>query len=353
MIPVSKPWITNLEKKYVEEAMDSGWISSTGKFVQKFEDLFSSFVGVRHSVAVINGTSACHLALLSVGIGPGNEVIVPATTFVATANAVKYCGATVKVVDISRNTWNMDFNKIILSDKTKAIFFVHLYGNMCDMDALNRNRGNTILVEDACEAFGGEWKGKRAGSLASVSAFSFYANKTISTGEGGMICCDDDEIYDKVCLLKGQGQTSRYYHPIVGYNYRMTNVQAAIGLAQIERVNEIMLEKKRVYDRYKSKLPISMFAKETCESKASFWAVTILSKNPVKLSLVLSKKGIDSRRVFYPISDLPPYFNCSDSPNAKWLRKSGLTLPSYCELSNAEIDMICDLVNSTEENKED
>lgn len=369
MIPVSKPWITEREKRYVAEAMDSGWISSTGPFIVQFEEAFASYVGTKHAVGAINGTAACHLAMLSVGVGPGDDVVVPATTFVATANAARYCGANVRIIDIDRMNWNMDPQYLgLMSENTKAIFFVHLYGNMCDMDALKVASKNAILVEDACEALGGEWKGKRAGSLGRAAAFSFYANKTISTGEGGMLVTDDDEVYEKAKLYRGQGQTARYFHPVVGYNYRMTNIQAAIGLAQLERMDEIMAEKRRVYERYKERLKngygFPFFADEPAGSKHSCWAVTISVKNPEKISVALAENGVESRRVFFPICDLPPYGKDTrmgasdfeydektclykkgcDCLNARWLRNHGITLPSYSELTNSQIDTICDLV---------
>ena len=348
MIPVSQPWITERERKYVQEAVDSGWVSSTGPFIQRFEEAFASYVGAKHALGVINGTSACHLALISVGIEPGDEVIVPATTFVATANAVKYCGANVRVVDIDKDSWNMDTIQLHASQKTRAIFFVHLYGNMNNMDALRDASNGLVLVEDACEALGGEWKGKKAGSLAKASSFSFYANKTLSTGEGGMFTCDDDDVYEKARLFRGQGQTARYYHPVIGYNYRMTNIQAALGLAQLERIDDIMSEKRRVYDRYVSRLQIPVFAREPSESKHSRWAVTVVVRNPERTSVVLAENGVESRRVFYPICDLPPYVGTGNCPNARWFRDQGITLPSYSELTNSQIDNVCDLVNSSE-----
>jgi perosamine synthetase len=329
--------------------MDSGWISSTGSFIQRFEEAFAAYVGTKHALGVINGTAACHLVMLSIGAGPGQEVVIPATTFVATANAVTYCGASVRVIDIDKNSWNMDTKLLRVSEKTTAVFFVHLYGNMCNMDELNSITKEFVLVEDACEALGGEWKNQRAGSLAKAAAFSFYANKTISTGEGGMFVCDDDDIYERAKLFRGQGQTTRYYHPVIGYNYRMTNIQAAIGLAQLERINEIMNEKRRVYERYKSRLQGPVFSAELPESKHSCWAVTVALNGPSSVAKVLEDKGIESRRVFYPICDLPPYLGTGDCPNARWLREHGLTLPSYSELKDSQIDDICDIVNAETE----
>ena len=344
MIPVSKPWLTDREKKYVSEAMDSGWISSTGSFVQKFEEAFAAYVGVKYTLGTTNGTAACHLTMLVLNGHPGDEIIIPGTTFVATANAATYCGYKVRAADIDRETWNADLASItkLIGDRTLAINCVHLYGNMCDMYSLS-TLGKPV-VEDACEALGGEWMGKRAGSMGLASAFSFYANKTISTGEGGMFVTNDLSTYERARLLRGQGQTERYYHPEIGYNYRMTNVQAAIGLAQIERIPEIMEEKERVYERYQKNLHKAVLAKRV--GKHSYWAVTAAVEDPERVSSKLAENGIESRRVFYPICDLPPYKDVGDCPNSRWLRQHGITMPSYPELADHDIDTICNLVES-------
>jgi len=349
MIPVSKPWLTDRERKYVNEAMSTGWISSNGTFIIRFEEAFAAYLGVKHAISTNNGTSACHVCLDACGVRAGHRVAVPAMTFVATANAVRYCGAEVVGIDIDPLTWNMSSERLAEAYRDKPfdfVFQVHLYGNV-QPPTVTQGCGPVILVEDACEALGGEWGGKKAGTMGKAGAFSFFGNKTISTGEGGMVVTNDDAIAERARLLKGQGQTSRYYHEIVGYNYRMTNVQAAIGLAQIERIDEIMSEKKRVYEFYERRLGQRM-AKQIDGSKHSFWAITVDVGNPEHISSVLAENGIESRRTFYSLCDLPPYKeSCfGGCPVAQLVRASSITLPSYPELQNDDIRKICDIVES-------
>ena len=235
-IPVSAPTLAGNEKRYVMDCLESNWISARGKYVEQFEAAFAEFCGVRHGVSCTNGTVALHLALLALGIGPGDEVIVPTLTFVATANAVRYCGATPVFVDCEPETWNIDPGLIEsrITPKTKAIIVVHLYGHPVDMDAVMSlaDRHGLFVVEDAAEAHGAIYRGRMVGSIGHIATFSFFGNKVISTGEGGMVTTDDAELARIVRLLKEQGMDPkrRYWYPVVGYNYRMTNVTAAIGL---------------------------------------------------------------------------------------------------------------------------
>lgn len=353
MIPVSKPWLTELETRYVNEALSSGWISSNGPFIARFEEAFAAYIGTKHAISTNNGTAACHAALYGCGVKLGERVAVPAMTFVATANAVTYCGAEVVGIDISPHDWNMcamELGKAWKGNRPfQFLFMVHLYGNVqdpCVTCACGGMEAVTI-IEDACEALGGSVRGKKAGTLGKAAAFSFFGNKTISTGEGGMVTTNDDEVAEKVRLLKGQGQTSRYYHEIVGHNYRMTNVQAALGLAQIERINDILAEKQRVYERYEAKIG-HLMQKRELRSVPSYWAVTARVGRPEKVAAVLANNGIETRRTFYPLNVLPPYEGCcphgANESDRLW--NEALTLPSYAELSSREVDTICDLVLS-------
>ena len=354
MIPVSKPWITELEKRYVAEAMDSSWISSIGPFIERFEAAFAAKIGVKHAISTNTGTSACHAALAVLGFRPRDEIVVPAVTFVATANAVKYCGCEPIFADIDKNTWNMDVAgaESLIGPRTVAVFAVHLYGNMCNMDKMRKmcTRNSLILVEDACEALGGTFGSVPAGGFGKTAAFSFYGNKTLTTGEGGMVVTDDDELYEKIKMFKGQGQTDRYYHPIIGHNYRMTNIQAALGLAQVERMDEILVEKQRVFEKYASLLrqvPGVIWPQLQQNSMHSYWAISIMVPRPAEAMEKLAAKGIDARPVFWPLSDLPPYRQCRGSlrcPHSASLGKFGITLPSYAELVNKDISKVCDVV---------
>jgi len=350
MIPIYKPWITDLEKKYVQNAIESGWISSIGPYLEKFEDLFAKRIGVKYAIATNTGTAACHLALASMNFKPGDEIIIPAITFIATANAVKYCNCEVLLADIDPKTWNIDPHllKSLIGPRTVAVFTVHLYGNPCNMNVLEQicKHNNLVLIEDACEALDGSFNGKQTGSFGKTAAFSFYGNKTITTGEGGMFVTNEREFYDRAKILKGQGQTDRYYHPVIGYNYRMTNIQAAIGLAQLERLDQIQKEKKRIFEEYKNRLSGKVGWPQQIENAThSYWSVTIRVPNPINIINRLKKEDVDARRVFYPISCLPPYKNAKGSfKEAELLFSEGISLPSYAELTNTEVNRICDII---------
>src|SRR6266849_8650115 len=241
-IPVAAPSIGEEEMANVMEAMRSGWISSLGAFIGQFERDFAAVCGVAHGVAVANGTTALHLALVAAGVGPGDEVIIPSLTFVATANVVHYCGATPMFADSDPETWQLDPAKLEarITPRTRAIIPVHLYGHPCDMDAileLSARRGLAV-VEDAAEAHGAEYRGRRVGAVGTVGCFSFYGNKIITTGEGGMCVTDDAALAERLRLLRDHGMDPKrpYWHEVVGYNYRMTNLQAAVGVAQVKRL---------------------------------------------------------------------------------------------------------------------
>ena len=249
-IPVSEPDISGNEKKYVLDCIETGWISSLGSYVTDFEEKFSRYCGAKHGVAVNNGTSALHLALAACGIGKGDEVIIPDMTFIATANVIAYLGGTPVFVDAEPRTWNIDVTKIKskITKKTKAIMPVHLYGHPCDMDPLRElaEENGLLIIEDAAEAHGAEYKGKKVGALGTVGCFSFYGNKVITTGEGGMCVTNDEELAERMRLLKDHGMSAkkRYWHTVTGFNFRMTNIQAAIGVAQLEKIDQFIATKR-------------------------------------------------------------------------------------------------------------
>ena len=242
MIPVCTPLLNGNEKKYVNDCLKTKWISSGAKYVQRFEDQFSRYCGKKYGIATTNGTTALHLALVAAGIGFGDEVIMPTFTIASPAFAALYCGAKPVFVDIEPDTWNIDPKAIEerITKKTKAIIPVHIYGHPCDMTDIMRiaRKYNLIVIEDAAEAHGAEYKGKRIGSLGRLSCFSFYGNKVITCGEGGMIVTSDKKIADRCRRLKNLGflKEKRYWHEELGFNYRMTNIQAALGLAQFEQI---------------------------------------------------------------------------------------------------------------------
>lgn len=361
-IPVYKPNLTGNEKKYLDECIETNWISSKGNYVNKFEDSFADYTEVKFASTVSNGTVALHVALLSLGIGPGDEVLVPSLTYIATVNAITYCGATPVFVDSEAESWLMDPQKIKnkITSKTKAILCVHLYGLACDMDEIMDLAAthNLYVIEDAAEAIGTTFKNKHVGTFGDIATFSFYGNKTITTGEGGMVITNDRTLHERVEHLKGQGLAKyrEYWHDIIGYNYRLTNMQAAVGLAQLERVDDILSRKKRVANLYNSYLSTE-FQNETISKQKfgdkyfhSYWMYCILISDDEKrdaLRNILDEKGIETRPVFYPIHLMQMYSaNFHKLPVAEKISRRGINLPSYPDLEESEIKLICNVIKN-------
>ncbi|MHC4618044.1 MAG: DegT/DnrJ/EryC1/StrS family aminotransferase [Planctomycetota bacterium] len=356
-IPVASPALIGNEKKYVLDCLDTTWVSSNGAYIARFESAFSDFCGVAHALSCSNGTVALHLALLALGIGPGDEVIVPTMTYVASANAVTYCGAKPVFVDSETRTWNMDPEAIesCITPQTKAIIVVHLYGHPADMDPILEiaKRYSLNVVEDAAEAHGATYKGRTVGSLGHVSTFSFYGNKLITTGEGGMVCTNDESLARRIKQLKGQGQDPerRYWFPIVGYNYRMTNIQAAIGLAQVERIEWHIARRREVaswYRRYLEDVPGVQFSPQAQWAESVFWlSCVVLESSEVDRDEVMRRmldRGIDTRPFFYPMHTLPPYRTTGTGsyPVAEWLADNGVNLPSSALLTESQVRRVAE-----------
>ena len=354
--PVYQPSLGSKEKENVLECLDSTWISSKGKFITQFENSFSKFIGLNHSAAVCNGTVAIHVALLALGIGEGDEVIVPSFTYIASVNAIKYTGAKPVFVDSDLQTWQIDTLKLeeIITKKTKAILAVHLYGLPCEMDSILTvaKKHKLYIVEDCAEAFGSLYQGMHVGTFGDVSTFSFFGNKTITTGEGGMVVMNDSELYEKVVHLKGQGlaKNREYYHDIIGYNYRMTNICAAIGCAQLERANELIEKKILIanwYEQKLRKLPV-VFHSQKGNVKHSFWMISILLNDSDERNNIrhhLKGNGIETRPTFHPVHLMPMYFVDGLSlPIAEDLGSRGINLPSYPDLKESDVDYICNKI---------
>lgn len=356
-IPVYQPSLNGNEKKYVNECLDSTWISSKGKFVNQFESSFAEYVGVKHATAVSNGTVAIHLALLALGISEGDEVIVPTLTYIASVNAIAYTGATPVFVDSLPDTWQIDPADVErkITSKTKAVMAVHLYGHPCDMDSLVEicKKRNIFLIEDCAEAIGTMYKGKHVGTFGDICTFSFFGNKTITTGEGGMVVTNDETLHDRSVHFKCQGLAKhrQYWHDVIGYNYRMTNICAAIGLAQLENIEQILNEKKRVADTYRSLLtdtPV-VFHDQVGENVFhSYWMCSILTKDAKERDALrrhLENQGIETRPCFYPVHTMPMYSSQYQrhpvSENIGW---RGLNLPSYPGLTEEQIEFISHLI---------
>lgn len=355
VIPVSEPNFKGNELRYVTDCINSNWISSIGKYVSQFEEVFAHFCSTSYAVATCNGTTALHLALLSLGIGEGDEIIVPDLTFVATANAVAYTGATPVFVDVDRQTWNIDASKIQekITERTKAIIVVHLYGLPCDMDAIENvvKPYNLKIIEDAAEAHGAEYKGKRVGSIGDIGVFSFYGNKIVTTGEGGMITTSNHKLAEDIKMLRdhAMSRTRRYWHDTLGYNYRITNIQAAIGVAQMEQVDSFVGAKRRNADYYKAFLRGTNGLTLPMESdgcKHVYWMYSVLIEDSFGVSrdevmVRLREQGIDTRPFFYPLHQLPMYRRDNGYPVANELSRKGINLPSSTALTEREIRRVC------------
>lgn len=350
---MAEPALVGNERDYVIDCLESNWISSAGRYVSEFERTFADFCGVRHAISCANGTVALHLALLAEDVGPGDEVIVPTLTYVATANCVRYCGATPVFVDSERESWNLDpaLVEAAITERTRGIVAVHLYGHPAEMDALTAiaERGGLFLIEDAAEAHGARHRDRVAGSIGTSAIFSFYGNKIITTGEGGMVVTDDAERSARVRLLKGQGQDPdrRYWFPVVGHNYRLTNVAAAIGLAQLERIDWHLARRRENAQWYREELAQVEWLSLSPElpwARSAFWMTCGLLQPdaPVgrdELIAALADAGVETRPFFYPLHTLPPYRGqgAGEFPVAEDLAAAGLNLPSSARLTRDDV----------------
>lgn len=349
MIHVAEPYLIGNEEAYLLDCLRRNQFSG-GQMVERFERAFAEWVGVDHAVAVSSGTTALHLALLAIGVGPGDEVIVPDLTFVATANAVRYCGAVPVLVDVSATDWTIDVARaeMAITERTKAIIPVHLYGYLADMDRLRlvADRHGIVLIEDAAEAHGALYRGRMAGSLGDIGCFSFYGNKIMTCGEGGMVTTDDAEVADLVRRLRGQGMDPerRYWHDIVGYNYRMTEMQAAIGLAQVEKANQLVSARRNVAEWYRQHIGKGYWQMAPLWTKPSYWMNTIITHERDRMAAVLADNDIETRPAFVPLHVMPPYRTDRDFPVATHAGMAGLCLPSHGNLTYLQVNHICSLI---------
>ena len=354
-IPVAEPVLSGNEKKYVCECLESGWISGSGKYVEAFEEKFAHFCGVTNAIAVANGTAALHVALLALDIKAGDEVIVPDLTYIASSNAVAYCGAKPVFADVNSATWTLDPEDVArkISSRTKALMPVHLYGHPAEMNQIIKlaEQHKLYVVEDAAEAHGAEYENRRVGSLGDIATFSFYGNKIITTGEGGMVVTNDQELARKVRLLKGQGMDTsrRYWFPVIGYNYRMTNIQAAIGLAQLERIDWFIERRREVaqwYDNLLKEFSVINTPVEASWAKNVYWLYSVCLPEEYNRDLLIAQlmeEGIETRPFFYPLHHMPPYLDDNEEANcpvAVRLAARGLSLPSSATLTKEDVTYI-------------
>ena len=355
MIPVFAPWLSENVRRYVLDCVDSGWISSLGQYVGRFERDFATFCEAQHAVATSNGTTALHLCLVTLGIGPGDEVLVPDLTFVATANVVRYTGATPVLVDADPRTWGIDPDdaRRKVTARTRAIMPVHIYGHPVDLDPLLRLAADHgfDVIEDAAEAHGARYRGRRVGAIGRIGAFSFYGNKIITTGEGGIVVTNDPALAERAAFLRDHAMDPRrrYYHPEIGFNYRMTNIQAAIGCAQLEQAGAILDRRKAIAAAYEAGLAgIPGLTRPPAEPWAEnvYWMYSVLiepafgpDRETVRAGL--RARGVDSRPFFVPLHELPPHRTAGAFPVATALAAKGLNLPSGTGLQTEEIATVC------------
>lgn len=355
-IPVYEPWLGEREAEYVLDAVNSGWISSLGRYVVEFEEAFARYCGTDHGISTSNGTTALHLALHGMGLGAGDEVIVPALTFVASANAVVYTGARPVFADVDAETWTLLPEEVdrLVNERTKAVMPVHLYGHPAAMDEIGQiaDAHGLRVVEDAAEAHGAQVGSRRSGSLGHAAAFSFFANKIVTTGEGGMVTTNDASLAARFRKLRDHAMPPerRYWHDEVGFNYRMTNLQAAVGLAQMERIDEFVRRKREIAEKYTERLadvPGLALPVERAGYTNVFWMYSVVLDERYPLSRdelvpALRERGIDSRPFFHSLDTLPPYAVDAPLPRALALSRQGLNLPSSPRLTDSQIDYICD-----------
>lgn len=355
MIPVYDAQFSEEDAQAAANAVRSGILSSFGSEVKKLETDFATFTGTKHALTCTSGTTALYLALAPI-LRAGQVVAVPTCSYAATAFAAMHHGAQVEFIDADPLTWNMDLDALERACQTKkitAVIAVYNYGNPLDMERLIdiANKYALYVVEDACEALAATYDGKRVGSFGNVGVFSFYGNKTVSAGEGGMVVCNDDDLANRMKLERGQGQdpNRRFWHLIPGWNFRMTNLQAAVINSQFNRIDQILQRKREVYERYRDHLNTDLVWQEVpAKGEHCYWMVSVRHWKAgwyQEASKHLAEKGIETRPIFPPIHKMPACYQSIDAPNAELIWDTGITLPSGIGLTNEQIDHICDVVN--------
>lgn len=357
-IPISQPSITEREIDYVTDAVKSTWISSLGKYIDRFEAEFADFCETRYAICVSNGTVAIQLALTAHGIGEGDEVIMPNLSFIATANAVLHCNAIPVFADV--DSYNLCLNpksiEALITPKTKAIMPVHLYGHPAEMDVILEiaNKHGLWVIEDAAEAHGARVRGKRVGSWGHCATFSFYGNKNLTTGEGGMITTNDEDFYNRCKYLRDHAMSKekRYWHTAPGFNFRMTNIQAAIGCAQLERSKDIFNKRQQIFEWYDKYLPkkseISLNRTNEWATNA-YWLICLENEDwdfikRDQFMTELKKRGVDSRPYFYPMSTMPYINEKVNTPVTNKIYQQGINLPTFFDLEEKQVRFICGVI---------
>lgn len=356
----TKPSITELEIQYATDAARNGWGEKCYEYIERFESLFKAHLGVEYTIATSSCTGAMHMGLAALDIGPGDEVILADINWIASAAPITYLGATPVLVDILPDTWCIDPQKAeaAITPRTKAIIAVHLYGNLCDMDALLAigKKYNIPIIEDAAEAIGSVWHGKRAGSMGKFGTFSFHGTKTITTGEGGMFVTNDAALYNKVLTLsnhgRARGQTKQFWPDMVGFKYKMSNMQAAIGCGQMERISDLLGRRRQIFEYYRKNLPENSFGMnpETPGTRNGYWMPTIVAKDGIQFDreailAAMKRKNIDGRVFFWPLSTTGLFASETDNATAMRIHVNGLNLPAYHDIEFTQQDLVCEVIN--------
>ena len=365
-IRVAGPWITQKEIDYVTDAVTNAWYGNAYVYHERFEKAFADYLGTRFAISLPSCTSAIHLSLLALVVGPGDEVIVPDATWIASAAPITYVGATPVFADIDAKTWCLSAESFeeCVTPRTKAVIPVDLYGNMPDMDAIQdvAKQHGIAVIEDAAEAIGSEYKGKKAGSFGDTGVFSFHGSKTLTTGEGGMLVTDREDIYHCVLFLRGHGRKpgdKMFWNTEVAYKYRMSSMQAALGLAQLERIEELVARKCQIFSWYEQELAgvegVTLNY-EAPGTKNTYWMVTVILDQSYRMEKerlmeLLSKQGIDSRPFFYPLSSLPAYTGLEQAQKAQQrnsvsykISPYGVNLPCALNMTEEKVQYVCDVL---------
>ena len=366
-IPVSGPWITQKEIDYVKDAVTNAWYSKANIYNERFETAFSKYLGAKYAIALPSCTSAIHLSLLALGIGPGDEVIVPEITWIASAAPITYVRAIPVFADTDPKTWCLSAESFenCITPKTKAVIPVDLYGNMPDMDAVRdvASRNGIAIIEDAAEAIGSEFHGKKAGSFGDTGVFSFHGSKTLTTGEGGMLVTDRRDLYDRALFLRDHGRKpgdKMFFNTEVAFKYKMSSMQAALGLAQIERIDELVGFKRKIFSWYQEslgKIKGITLNYEAPNTINTYWMVSIILDKRYgirkdRMMELMNAKGIDCRPFFHPLSSLPAYERSDQANQARHRNQIsyqvspyGINLPSGFNLFEEKVRYVCDSLN--------
>lgn len=361
-IHYAKPSITEKEVSYVTDAAANGWAEKCYDYLIKFQSAFSDYLDMPYTIATSSCTGALHMALAALDVGPGDEVIAPDVTWIASVVPITYLGATPVLVDILPDSWCIDPAAIeaAITPKTKAIIAVHIYGNLCDMDAIMEisRRHGIPVIEDTAEALGSKYKGRMAGSIGDMSTFSFHGTKTITTGEGGMLAVRSKELYDKLRILESHGRdpkvAKQFWSEQIGYKYKMSNIEAAMGLAQIERIEELVERKREIFAKYKARLGkhnVLAFNPEPEGCRNSYWMATVIFDPSVKLdrpALIknFEENNIDARVFFYPVSMMPMFKDKPSNSISYDIHARGMNLPCYHDITDDDIERVCKVVEA-------